>query len=87
MRRSIYRNQLPLINVHYTFGDRPNETGILAILEQHGQVLDHVQAGGGEAAAVALRAHLEYGLVTMLQRYDALIRNAIPRVPPYMKPR
>ena len=87
MRRSIYRNQLPLINVHYTFESRPNETGIMALLEQHGQILDYAQAREGEAAAAALHAHLEYGLVSILDRYDAFVRNLVPRVPPYMKPR
>lgn len=87
MQSTIYRNQLPLINVHYAFESLPNESSVLATLEQHGQVLDHMQAGDGEAAAAALRAHLEYGLVTTLDRYDAFLRNATPRVPPYMKPR
>ena len=87
MQRSIYRNQLPLINVHYTFESRPNETGIMALLEQHGQILDYAQARDGEAAAAALHAHLEYGLVSILDRYDAFVRSFARGVPPYMKPR
>lgn len=86
LRSTLYRCQLPLITVHLTFGSYSEESDIPKMIAAHEEVLTNLLNGKVEAAAEALRDHLQTSSDSNPQRLTDLRPLDRSVLSPYLDP-
>lgn len=84
LRGIIERSQLPLIATHLTFERYLNDEEILISLAQHVRVLAALAEGDEQAAALAMREHLESALAGTVACLQAGVDRPRHRLPQYL---